>query len=324
MELAASLATDLSTESPAQTPQRRKPAAWLLSAVFHGLLLLVLAFLTLASPPPSDQIAIAGSVAETDELAIESLTIESPALEPTPSEPTPSEVPTEISDLGEIPISEILSDAPPTPPSPMIDSMLSRDPASAAAMSLKSDSDASMNFCGVDGGGNHFVYLVDSSGSMGDAFESARTELLRSINLLKPDQRFYVIFFDAEPDYMRLASLDHDEPRSVYATAENKHKLQRWARTIRMDRGRAPYDALPFALELNPDVIFLLSDGEFPQRIEDLLQDLNRVDNLFGDDGPISIVHTIGYHSRDGESRMRRIAAQNGGQYRHVPKPNSN
>ena len=156
---------------------------------------------------------------------------------------------------------------------------------------------------------------------MREAFESARAELLRSINVLTPDQRFYVIFFDAESDYMRLTSPDRDEARSVFATLENKQALQRWAMTIKMDRGRAPYDALPFALELGPDVIFLLSDGEFPQSIEDLLSQINRVDNLFGDEGPLSIIHTIGYHSRDGESRMKRIATQNGGQYRHVPKP---
>ncbi|MCS7466481.1 VWA domain-containing protein [Stieleria sp. ICT_E10.1] len=303
-------------------PRRRKPAAWLLSAVFHGLILLALAFFTLSSPPPGDQIAIAGSVAETEELAIESLSIETPEVPPTSSEPTPSDLEHEISDIGEISVSDLISEAPAAPPTPLIESMIQRDATSMAAMSLKSDSDATMSFCGVDGGGNHFVYLVDSSGSMGDAFDSARAELLQSIRLLKPDQRFYVIFFDAEPDYMRLSSPDEDEPRSVYATAENKQRLQRWAMTIKMDRGRAPYDALPFALELNPDVIFLLSDGEFPQRIEDLLGEINRIDNLFGDDGPISIVHTIGYHSREGESRMRRIAKQNGGQYRYVPKPN--
>ena len=90
---------------------------------------------------------------------------------------------------------------------------------------------------------------------------------------------------------------------------------------ITKNDGRAPYNPLKFALELRPDVIFLLSDGEFPQGIEDLLKEQNRVENLFGDSGPISIVHTIGYHSRAGESRMRRIAEQNKGQYRHVPKP---
>ncbi|QDV87682.1 vWA domain-containing protein [Planctomycetes bacterium TBK1r] len=311
---------DLATQA-SDPPRRRKPAAWVLSAVFHGLILLALAFFTLASPPPGDQIAIAGSVAETEELAIESLSIETPELPPTSSEPTPSELEAEISDIGEISVVDLINDVPPAPPTPLIESMIQRDVTSMTAMSLKSDSDATMSFCGVDGGGNHFVYLVDSSGSMGDAFDSARAELLQSIRLLKPDQRFYVIFFDADPDYMRLSSADEDEPRSVYATAENKQKLQRWAMTIKMDRGRAPYDALPFALELNPDVIFLLSDGEFPQRIEDMLGEINRIDNLFGDDGPISIVHTIGYHSREGESRMRRIAKQNGGQYRYVPKP---
>ncbi len=188
-------------------------------------------------------------------------------------------------------------------------------------MTLASDSAAKIQFCGVEGGGNHFVYLVDSSGSMGAGFESARTELLRSIEVLKPEQRFYVVFFDAEPDYMRLSDPNQDESRSAYATPENKRALKRWAMRITKNKGRAPYEPLKFALELKADVIFLLSDGEFPQGIEDLLKASNRVENLFGDSDPISIVHTISYHSREGESRMRRIAQQNQGQYRHVPKP---
>jgi hypothetical protein len=178
-----------------------------------------------------------------------------------------------------------------------------------------------MQFCGVEGGGNHFVYLVDSSGSMGEAFNSARRELLASIELLTPEQKFYVVFFDEVSDYMRLSDPNQDEPRSVYATPENKAKLRRWAMQISMDRGKAPNDPLRFALKLKPDVIFLLSDGEFPQSIEDLLTEENAVSNLFGDSRLISIVHTIGYFSKEGESRMRRIAEENQGQYRHVPKP---
>ena len=301
--------------------QRRKPRAFFLSAIAHGFLILLLAIFTLSSPPPSDQIAIAGSVAETDEIAIENLELESQQQPAAASQEQPAETQLEISEIGEISIADLISDAPPAPPAPLVDSTLRSDSLSASSMSLKSDSEATMKFCGLEGGGNHFVYLVDSSASMGEAFESARDELIRSINLLKPNQRFYVIFFDAEPDSMRLSSPDRDEPRSVFATPENKLALGRWAMKISMDRGRAPYDALPFALDLAPDVIFLLSDGEFPQRIEDLLKQANRVDNVFGDNDPISIIHTIGYHSREGESRMRRIAEQNGGQYRHVPKP---
>lgn len=156
---------------------------------------------------------------------------------------------------------------------------------------------------------------------MGDGFDSARRELLGSIDFLKPNQRFYVIFFDANPDFMRLTSSSVDEPRSVEATAENKLALRRWAMQIQQDRGKNPYEVLEFALTLKPDVIFLLSDGEFTQRVEDLLHEKNRIKNLFGDNGPMCIVHTIAYYSEEGESRMRRIAEKNGGQYRYVPKP---
>ena len=188
-------------------------------------------------------------------------------------------------------------------------------------MELKSDSVSKMKFCGVEGGGNHFVYLVDSSGSMGDGFESARRELLGSIDLLSPDQRFYVVFFDADPDFMRISNPGVDEPRSVYATADNKAALRRWAMRIKMDRGKAPYDPLRFALGLKADVIFLLSDGEFPEGIPKLLKEENRVENLFGESKPISILHTISYFSEEGASIMKRMASQNSGQYRYVPKP---
>jgi hypothetical protein len=189
------------------------------------------------------------------------------------------------------------------------------------ALSSSADAAEKITFCGVEGGGNHFVYLVDCSKSMGSAFESARNELLRSIEALKPDQRFYVIFFDADPDYMRVDPTDADNAQSVLATPQHKRALKQWAMGIKMDRGQAPYEPLEFALELRPDVIFLLSDGEFPAGIKTLLRERNRVENLFGENRIRSIIHTIGYHSREGEVRMRAIAQENQGQYRHVPKP---
>ncbi len=297
--------------------KRSKPAAWLVSAVAHVAVLLILAAVTLQTQRPKDQVALSASAAEANEVSMETFTIESTQPETEPTEITPSETEYELSPIGEIAAPQFQPDAPPSPAT----AALSSSSSSAAAMSLKSDSDAKIQFCGVEGGGNHFVYLVDSSDSMGDGFESARAELLRSIDVLKPDQRFYVVFFDAESSYMRLANASEDEPRSVYATPQNKTALRRWAMRISMDRGRAPYDPLRFALKLKPDVIFLLSDGEFPQGIEDLLKEENKIVNLFGDRKPISIVHTIGYHSKEGESRMRRIAQQNQGQYRHIPKP---
>jgi len=302
--------------------KRSRPAAWIVSTLVHVAILVLLAAVGLSTHQPKDQVALSAS-APVEQVSLETFEIETndPQTDPMPEEANPTEVAYDLSPVGEISASDLISDAPPVAASVSMSDLFKPTSAAAASLSMQPNSDATMEFCGVKGGGNHFVYLVDSSGSMGSAFESARAELLRSISLLKPDQRFYVVFFDAQSDYMRLSDPNVDEPRSVKATRENKVALQQWAMRIRMDRGRAPYEPLRFALKLKPDVIFLLSDGEFPQGIEDMLKEENRVVNLFGDDDRISIIHTIGYHSKEGESRMRRIAEQHGGMYRYVPKP---
>lgn len=302
---------------------RKKPLAMIVSTVMHVAVLWALAAWTLSTHVPRDQVSLSASASVASETAMETFTLE--ANEPTPdvAEPTETETEYELSPLGEVSLAKLAPDIP------AVDAALpavskdafSKPTSDASMMSLKSDSKAAIQFCGVEGGGNHFVYLVDSSGSMKDGFVSARNELIRSIDLLTPEQRFYVIFFDAEPDYMRLRSPDVNEPTSVYATPENKAALKRWALRIQQDRGENPFKVLEFAMTLRPDVIFLLSDGEFPQRVEDLLKQKNRIENLFGESRPVSIVHTIGYFSKEGETRMKRIAEQNGGRYRYVPRP---
>ncbi|WDQ17998.1 vWA domain-containing protein [Rhodopirellula sp. P2] len=305
--------------------RRRQPVAVIASAIVHLVLLFLLAAFTLNNARPKDQMAFSASAtSENEETAMETFSIESsePVTEPTSSQPDETQY--DVSEMGEMPIVDITStamDSVAAAASNLSSLSSSSSAASQAMQKLSSDANSQMEFCGVEGGGNHFVYLVDSSGSMGDAFTSARSALLQSIDMLTEKQRFYVVFFDAECDYMQLSGSAAPESRSAYATANNKQQLRNWAMRVSMDRGKAPYEPLRFALELKPDVIFLLSDGEFPQGIEDLLTEENRSTNLFGDTDPISIVHTISYHSREGESRMRRIAEKNFGQYRHVPKP---
>ena len=314
-----------SDDAETESGKQKKPLALLVSAVVHVAVLLMLGMIGLQMHDPKDQVALSASAASGEEVAMESFAIESvdqPEPETEITEPTPAETEYEVSPIGDFKASDFAVDAVANPVSAIAKSMSQSITAeNTAAMTLDSTSDSKMKFCGVEGGGNHFVYLVDSSGSMGDGFESARRELLASIDLLSPDQRFYVVFFDSKPDYMRITDPNVDERRSVYATAGNKAALRRWAMRISKDRGKAPYDPLRFALELRADVIFLLSDGEFPEGIPKLLKEENRIENLFGETKPISIVHTIGYFSQEGASIMKRIALHNGGQYRHVPKP---
>lgn len=324
IEFAGQLSEAWEDDEEPEPQKRGKSAAVLVSALVHVAVLLVLAAIGLQIHDPKDQVALSASVSSSEEAAMESFSIESidqPEPETEVTEPTPAETEYEVSPIGDFKAADFSMDAIASPVSSMATAMTSQSDPNLTAKMLKSDSVSKMKFCGVEGGGNHFVYLVDSSGSMGDAFESARRELLASIDLLSPDQRFYVVFFDAKSDFMRITNAGVDEPRSVYATAKNKAALRRWAMRISMDRGKAPYDPLKFALGLRADVIFLLSDGEFPEGIPTLLKEENRVENLFGETKPISIVHTISYFSKEGASIMTRIAKQNHGQYRHVPKP---
>ncbi|MEM9828000.1 MAG: hypothetical protein AAF958_15520, partial [Planctomycetota bacterium] len=299
---------------------RRRKGPWLISAIVHAIVILGLGLVVFEAETSGDQLALTATSSTEESVTLESVVIENS--EPTETSPSSEMTPEFTEELAIAPAGETLP--PAVLGETITENPLTRSMQSTSA-ALRSISDstakASTEFCGVSGGGNHFVYLVDSSGSMGDGFNSARTELLRAIEQLTPKQRFFVVFFDAESDYMRVSNPATADTVAVHATPENKASLRRWAMTIQKDRGQHPADELEFALGLRPDVIFLLSDGEFPERIETLLREKNRVENLFGDSDPISIVHTIGYHSREGEERMRRIARDNGGQYRHVPKP---
>lgn len=319
-------AVHIDAEADAETVgSRKRPAAWAVSLVAHLVLLVGLAVLTLSVHEPKDQVALsATAVSATESDTMETMEVETTE-EITETQTEMEERPLEVDPLGELPMAEVATPSMAEATTPM-SSAASVAEAMAEAMSasteLQSNSEAVTEFCGVTGGGNHFVYIVDSSKSMKDGrVESARRELLRSIDLLKPDQRFYVMFYDSNLDRMCVTHPTEPDEYSVLATAGHKQAVRRWAMGVGLERGAPPREALKFALELRPDVIFLLSDGEFPQDIEDLMAEENRVANLFSESKPISILHTIGYHSRAGETRMRRLANANGGQYRYVPPP---
>ncbi len=311
-----------------EKPKRWRPAGWLISTTAHVAGLLALGLLSLANPKPKDQLAFTASVSEASETAVESFTIESAEEMPEVTEPTMAETAADVSDLGTLRMVDLSLDSPTVaaPPMPAMSGDTSSKSMKLAKAAFKGDTLSKVQFAGLDGGGNHFVYLVDSSNSM-KKFNDARSELLRSIDSLKPEQRFYVVFYDESPKYMRVANPSQDEPASVYATPENKQRFRRWAMAVQQARGQSPPEVLKFAFKLRPDVIFLLSDGEFTAQTETVIRENNFQENLFGESGPISIIHTIRYpgvsttEGRQAETQMQRIAAENGGQYRNVEIP---
>ena len=160
------------------------------------------------------------------------------------------------------------------------------------------------SFFGLEVKGGKFVYVVDKSGSMkGRPLDSAKTELLRSISSLGEKQEFYVIFYDTGFQAMPGAGL-------VKGSDKNKRDCFSWVKGVGSTGGTNPTEAMKRALELRPDAIWLLSDGEFNSGIAETIQQANS-------DGRV-VISTIAFLSRDGEAVLRTIADQNGGKYRFV------
>lgn len=170
-------------------------------------------------------------------------------------------------------------------------------------------------FFGVPARGENFVFIVDISGSMtqDNRFERAINELRRSLLTLKEYQRYYVIFFSSYTFPMNSEEL-------LPATDKNRTETFRWVAQIRPGGTTFPRQAVELALDLEPDAIFLLSDGNFdPWEAEALLRKPPRDPQLSSAEVPQYIpIHTIAFVSREGEVVMQAISKLTGGTYQFV------
>ncbi len=317
---------DLELQDNGVTPRRFRPGAIVASLGAHAAALLGLAMLTLSLPKARDQLGFTASASQSSQEPVATFTVE-PSTEITSSQPVPSDdapvEPSVESEVSEVAIAEVASAVAASSLPAQAAVVNEGSAANLAGSQLSLSNELKVQFAGIEGGGNHFVYLVDSSNSMRN-FNEARAELLRSVDALQPDQRFYVVFYDQNPTHMRIAAADEDDASSMLATPENKLALRRWAMTIRQEKGKSPVETLRFAFGLEPDVIFLLSDGEFSAETEEVIRELNQRENLFGESQLATIIHTIRYpgyspgEATKAETQMRRIASENGGQYRNI------
>jgi hypothetical protein len=161
------------------------------------------------------------------------------------------------------------------------------------------------SFYGIRSVAQTVVFVVDCSGSMGEGERLARAkiELRRSINALQFPQRFTVIFYDDEPIPMPGTGL-----KSADTIA--KDQFVAWLRLIDADGGTDPRSALMLAMSLQPDAIYLLSDGAFPEGTVEDVAARNRKKL------PIHCIDLAGGAAGD---HLRRIARDSGGQYASRP-----
>jgi hypothetical protein len=142
------------------------------------------------------------------------------------------------------------------------------------ALGANSSTHSVASLFGLSGEGGKFVYVFDRSGSMNSMFtlysegrilsmitplRSAKRELIRSLQALSPANEFQIVFYNSEPEIFGDSHYSHELFR---ATAENKQLATSFVEGM-LARGFTNHLlALEAAFTLDPDVIFLLTDGE--------------------------------------------------------------
>jgi hypothetical protein len=165
-----------------------------------------------------------------------------------------------------------------------------------------------VEFFSVKAHAESVAFVVDCSSSMqGRRFERARTELATAVSKLRPDQLVFVVFFNDGP-----VSLFQDGRPPQLGAASPLAKCDFISRMafVEANGGTNPEPALAIAARLNPDVIYLLSDGEF--------QPLNTRTLKLLTHQKIT-VHTIAFESPEGERTLRQISNATGGAHRFEP-----
>lgn len=309
---------------------RSKSPAFLISTGAHVIILLPLSIYVIRNAQPTELLAIVASPVEGEPIAMDAPLEMNPsdALEMTTSEMTTSTTPTVTTSINGGSAGDV------SLPASMMGS-LGTDGAGPAlgggggigegigAGTGIGSPTAGAQFYGVSAAGNTFCFIVDSSPSMkrDNAFAAAKQELLRSLSLMKPKQRFYIFFFGGEVERMALNGREPNE-YPVYATPENLKKTMNWISQVKVQsKGKPPNDALDAAIELEPDGIFLLFDGDTRVDVAEHLRRTNRTNDLVSGVNIRVPIHTLGFYTDEYEDLMKRIAKENKGVYRFIPKP---
>ena len=165
------------------------------------------------------------------------------------------------------------------------------------------------------------VFLIDKSGSMlrslsggssqtwwlqrnggVDRMSVAKEALLKTLASMSEEDEFYIIFFNDGIDAMPVSAM-------LPATPENVNGISAWVNSQEPTGRTHPSEALIQAFEQEPDVVWLLSDGEFSQRVHQLVQDMNPIRTVR--------INTLGFGTEwyYGSRSLRQMATENGGSF---------
>jgi hypothetical protein len=173
------------------------------------------------------------------------------------------------------------------------------------------------NFIGLGGYAKRIAYVCDASGSMLNMFDSLRVELRKSIENLRPIQSFNVVFFQDQG--FKAADVN----TLVMGNPENKRKVYDFLDKMFVRGETNPIPALEAVSKMQPELIYLLTDGDFSgpgnQAVIDFCQ------KQFGQTKTkINTIAFIAKESKDNPQdleyvkALQQIAKNSGGQFKHV------
>ena len=243
----------LGEEADSYLPQQKLPA-WLMSAVLHVCVLLLLALTLRAAAPgvPGDEpdrtvgIAMKGtSEAETDyfEEQESSSGGAAPGAESlTQAQALPQAAEAPLNLKGALPTGEMAVAGDHGESQPGAGGMLE----GPGTGNFPGDGDAiRTSVFGASGVGSKFVYVFDRSGSMdgyrGRPMAAAKAALLSSLQDLERTNQFQIIFYNEFPEEFTLPG---ETPRLHYGDETGKQEAERFVRGILATGGTRHMDAL--------------------------------------------------------------------------------
>ncbi|MHC4989431.1 MAG: vWA domain-containing protein [Planctomycetota bacterium] len=170
---------------------------------------------------------------------------------------------------------------------------------------------AGTSFFGISSEGSRFAYIVDISGSMGQGrkMATAMRELGRSIASLPDYAHFYVVLYNSSA---MVPPMQRGWTRA--RRSATRSLIQFLEQEVTPGRGTDPKPAFQvvFSLDVRPDVIFFLTDGEIATMSASFVAALNNR-------GRPVIINTIAFGDPSSQELLKQIAFESDGTYRFVP-----
>ncbi|EMI51691.1 hypothetical protein RSSM_06833 [Rhodopirellula sallentina SM41] len=277
-----------------------------ISILVHVAIILALASFYLVSPQ-EDSLVIIAAPSENETL-VEEFTIETDPVEitePVDNEPDSApveDVVPEVVESAAVPdfLSTVSTASIKPPAMPAKSSML---PGKGNSPTKGKPTIFGSKFAAINN-----VFVIDNSNSMTRGrFETALIQLMITINQLTPKQRFYVIFYSDTAYGMMHPNTVR---KLVAATPKNKASLANWLDTVPLCLRTNGKKAIQVAMDLKPDVIYVLGDGAFTD---------GAAKYFASKPNPNVVIHTRGMEvNKANAAQFKLLATSHRGNYRDV------